>query len=141
MSRYILDTDHVSLILSSHPQVVAQAAQHQVAVTIVTVQELFNGWVGKINDPSLVNQLPKLYSKLFTTVKYLQTVEILDFTPEADRCLKQLLRDHPYLRKNRLQKDMRIAAIALSLNATVVTRNQRDFEQVIGLTIANWTLS
>lgn len=111
-----------------------------VAVTIVTVQELFNGWVGRINDPSLVHNLPGLYSKLWTTVKYLQTIEVLDFTPEADTCLKKLLKYHPPLRKNRLQKDMRIAAIALSVGATVITRNQRDFCQVPGLSIEDWTL-
>jgi len=49
-------------------QVTANTAKHQVAVTIVTVQELFNGWVGRINDPSLVHNLPALYSKLWTTV-------------------------------------------------------------------------
>ncbi len=91
MSRYILDTDCVSLILYNHPHVTANATKHQIAVTIVTVQELFNGWVGRINDPSLVHNLPGLYSKLWTTVKYLQTIEVLDFTPEADTCLKKLL--------------------------------------------------
>lgn len=139
MSLYILDTDHVSLILYNDTLVIANATQHQIAVTVITVQELFNGWVGRINDPSLVNNLPALYTKLWITVKYLQTVEVLDFTPEADTCLKQLLKDNPLLRKNRLQKDMRIAAIALSLNATVVTRNQRDFEQVPNLAIIDWT--
>lgn len=64
MSRYILDTDCVSLILYNHPQLIANATKHQVAVTIVTVKELFNGWVGRINDPSLVHNLPGLYSKL-----------------------------------------------------------------------------
>ncbi|MBW4507036.1 MAG: type II toxin-antitoxin system VapC family toxin [Scytonematopsis contorta HA4267-MV1] len=139
MCQYILDTDHVSLILFNHPQVTANASQHQIAVTVITVQELFNGWVGRINEPSQVNNLPALYTKLWTTVKYLQTVEILDFTSEADICLKQLLKENPPLRKNRLQKDMRIAAIALSLNATVATRNHRDFEQVPGLAIVDWT--
>lgn len=139
MPLFILDTDHVSLILSRHSQVIMIAEQNQTAITIITVQELFNGWVGKINDPALVQRLPILYSRLWTTIKYLQTVEILNFTPEADACLKQLLRDHQPLRKNRLQKDMRIAAIALSLNATVVTRNQRDFGQVPGLTVMDWT--
>lgn len=140
MSRYILDTDHVSLILCNHPQVIANASLHQITVTVITVQELFNGWIGRINDPSAVHNLPALYSKLWITVKYLQTVEILDFTQQADDCLKQLLRENPPLRKNRLQKDMRIAAIALSLNATVVTRNQRDFGLVPRLAIADWTL-
>jgi tRNA(fMet)-specific endonuclease VapC len=137
---YILDTDCVSLILYNHPQLIANTAKHQVAITIVTVQELFNGWVNRINDPSQINNLPQLYSKLWTTVKYLQTMEILDFTPEADHCLKQLLKNNPPLRKNRLQKDMRIGAIALSIGATVVTRNQKDFAQVPGLKIEDWTL-
>ena len=138
--KYILDTDCVSLILYNHPQLTANATKHQVAVTIVTVQELFNGWVCRINDPSLLHNLPGLYSKLWTTVKYLQTIEVLDFTQEADTCLKKLLKERPPLRKNRLQKDMRIAAIALSVGATVVTRNQRDFCQVPGLSIEDWTL-
>ena len=140
MKKCILDTDHVSLILQNSPQVITNAAKHEISVTIVTVQELFNGWVGRINDPSLVHNLPGLYSKLWTTVKYLQTIEVLDFTPEADTCLKKLLKDNPPLRKNRLEKDMRIAAIALSIGATVITRNKRDFGQVPGLSIEDWTL-
>ena len=140
MSLYILDTDHVSLILSNHPQVTANAAQHQIAISIVTVQELFNGWMGRINDPSQIDNLPALYSKLSLTIKYLQTVEILDFTVETDECLKNLLRANPPLRKNRLQKDMRIAAIALSLNLPIATRNRRDFELVPNLQIIDWTI-
>lgn len=140
MCQYILDTDHVSLILYNHPQVIANASLHKIAVTVITVQELFNGWIGRINEPSQINNLPAFYTKLWTTVKYIQTVEILDFTLEAEACIKQLLKDNPPLRKNRLQKDLRIAAIALSLNAIVVTRNYRDFSQVPGLTIVDWTL-
>jgi tRNA(fMet)-specific endonuclease VapC len=140
LSLYILDTDHVSLILSNHPQVTANAAQHQIAISIITVQELFNGWMGRINDPSQIDNLPALYSKLSLTIKYLQTVEILDFTVEADECLKNLLRANPPLRKNRLQKDMRIAAIALSLNLPIATRNRRDFELVPNLQIIDWTI-
>jgi len=64
VSLYILDTDHVSLILCNHPQVIANAAQYQVAITIITVQETFNGWIGRINDRAQVDNLPVLYSKL-----------------------------------------------------------------------------
>lgn len=140
MHRYILDTDHVSLILGNHPQVTTTAAKYSISVSVITVQELFNGWIGRINDPAFSNDLPMLYNRLWTTTKFLQTVEILDFTQDADACLKQLLRENSSLRKNRLHRDMRIAAIALSLNATVVTRNQKDFGQVPGLTIADWSL-
>jgi tRNA(fMet)-specific endonuclease VapC len=46
---------------------------------------------------------------------------------------------YPLLRKKRLQQDMRIAAIALVNGATVVTRNKRDFELVLGLAIEDWS--
>ncbi len=138
MPSYIMDTDHTSYILRGDPSVIENAKYYGAAITVITVQELFNGWVSRANDPKQVDRLIEIYAKLSTTVSYLQTVEILDFTPDADSCLKQLLRNYPTLRKNRLQKDLRIAAIALSLGATLATGNQKDFEQIPGLMAVNW---
>jgi tRNA(fMet)-specific endonuclease VapC len=138
MPSYIMDTDHTSYILRGDSSVIENAKYHGAAITIVTVQELFNGWVSRANDPKQADRLIEIYAKLSITVRYLQTVEILDFTPNADSCLKQLLRNHPDLRKNRLQKDLRIAAITLSLGATLATGNQKDFGQVPDLMTVNW---
>jgi tRNA(fMet)-specific endonuclease VapC len=133
-----MDTDHTSYLLRGDPSVIENAKYYEAAITIITVQELFNGWVSRANDPKQTDRLIEIYAKLSTTVGYLQTVEILDFTPDADSCLKQLLKNHSTLRKNRLQKDLRIAAIALSLGATLATGNQRDFGQVPGLMTVDW---
>jgi tRNA(fMet)-specific endonuclease VapC len=133
VQHYIMDTDHASYILRGDPNVIENANHYGAAITIITVQELFNGWMSRANDPKQANRLIEIYAKLSMTVSYLQNVEILDFTPDADSCLKQLLKNHSTLRKNRLQKDLRIAAIALSIGATLATCNQRDFGQVPGL--------
>lgn len=44
------------------------------------------------------------------------------------------------MRLNVGSNDLKIAAIALEYQATVVTRNFRDFGRVPGLTIVDWSL-
>ncbi|GAP96043.1 type II toxin-antitoxin system VapC family toxin [Leptolyngbya sp. NIES-2104] len=139
---YILDTDHVSLLLEDQPRVKAKTAERarDLAITIVTVQELFNGWIGRLNDPAEANRQVILYTKLSTVVRYVKKTVVLDFDEFADRQFRQMLTTYPQLRKNRLQKDMRIASIALALDATVVTRNYRDFSQVPNLRFEDWSV-
>jgi tRNA(fMet)-specific endonuclease VapC len=139
----ILDTDHVSLVLRGHPKVTACLGQlsAQTSTTIITVQEIFNGWMGELNQPNTKREtILEQYHNLFLAVELLKSLPILEFDALAFEQYESLLVQNPNLRKKRLQKDLRIAAIALSRNATVVTRNLRDFEQVPGLKIEDWTL-
>lgn len=141
MSLWILDTDHVSLLLARHPQVSRRVAEvgADVAITVVTVQELFNGWVVRINDAKDTQDLVRLYGKLNRTIALCKQVPVVGFDRAAGDRYQQLLIESPSLSKRRLQKDMRIAAIALSIEAIVVTRNYRDFSQVPGLLLEDWT--
>jgi tRNA(fMet)-specific endonuclease VapC len=141
MSLWILDTDHVSLLLAGN-QIVRdhiRPVSRNVVLTIVTVQEIFNGWVTLINDPAQAENLPELYTRLWVALNYFREVQVVNFDDAINECYQRLLRENKTLNKKRLQKDMRIAAIALSLGATLVTRNYRDFIQVPGLAIEDWT--
>jgi tRNA(fMet)-specific endonuclease VapC len=142
MSQYILDTDHISLFLRRNENVRTRLAQSssEVATTIVTAQELFNGWVTIINAPSQSNNLVEIYTRFWEVVGVLRAVQVLNFDDDANVIYQRLLQDHPQLRKNRIQKDVRIAAIALSVGGIVVTRNQRDFSQVPGLRWEDWAV-
>lgn len=142
MTRFILDTDHVSLILRGDAQLRERVEQDlKVYITVITFQEIFNGWMTRINQAKPNDNFVALYTRLCRAIDYLKQTEILNFDQDADRCFRSLLQQNPALRKARLQKDMRIAAIALSQNATIVTRNQKDFGQVPNLQILDWTIS
>ena len=138
----ILDTDHVSLWLRGNPTVRSKVTQcsDSVVITVITVQKIFNGWVGRLNNLPTQSNLPAEYDNLWQSIEFIRNFPILKFDQNADNCYVQILQANPSLRKKRLRQDLRIAAIALSVDATVVTRNRRDFEQVSGLKIADWTI-
>jgi tRNA(fMet)-specific endonuclease VapC len=143
VSLWVFDTDHVSLLLRGHPQIMARLRQvsTQTSTTIITVQEIFNGWMGELNQPNTKREIIlEQYHHLFLAIELLKSLPILEFDASAFDRYEALLVQNPSLRKKRLQKDLRIAAIALSCNATVVTRNRRDFEQVPGLKLEDWTI-
>jgi tRNA(fMet)-specific endonuclease VapC len=139
---FILDTDHVSLWLRGNASVRDRTVQSSpdVVITIITVQEIFNGWIGRLNNLPDQQNLVFEYGNLWLTVEFIRSFRVLKFDEHADDCYVQILQANPPLRKKRLRQDLRIAAIALSLDATVITRNRRDFEQVPGLKIEDWSV-
>ena len=76
------------------------------------------------------------YRLLRITLEKLQAFQILDFTVAAYEQFQDL-------RQQKIRvgtQDLRIASIALCLGATVVTRNQHDFERVPNLRLEDWTV-
>src|SRR5262245_6537928 len=136
MSLFIVDTDHVSLHQRKEPLVTARIENcpaEELAVTVVTVGEQMRGRLAKLGQRKI--DLIAAYELLRTTAEYFCGLRILPFDVIAQQ-LYQGLRSQK-LHAGKL--DLRIAAIALSQSATVVTRNKRDFEQVPGLKIEDWS--
>ncbi len=140
MSLWILDTDHASLFLAGNKSITAQVAKrsNNVAITIVTVQELFNGWVGRLNNPAQAKKVTQLYTKLWETTEFIKVITVLNFDENAEDCYQMLRQSSKNLAKNKIEKDLKIACIALTQNATIVTRNYKDFSQIPNLKIDNW---
>ncbi len=140
MSLWVLDTDHVSLLQRGNP-LVSQRLEavnpEEIAVTIITVEEQFGGRLHVIRQGSSRYEIVLAYHRLMTTLNYFGTINVLDFDEDAYNCYIDLVRQ-----KIRIgTKDLRIAAVVMSRNAILVTRNRRDFERVPGLRFEDWTIS
>ena len=138
MSLYILDTDHLSLH-QRNPHIflsrLQQLTPDELAITVVTAEEQLRGRLAQIKKAASDTASIEAYRWLRTTIFWLGRYRILDFDEPASGIFKSL-------RQQKLRvgtQDLRIAAIALATGATLVTRNQRDFGQVIGLELADWT--
>lgn len=116
MNLRVLDTDHISLILRGDRRIIDRLKsldKNQWAVTIISIQEVFNGWVVKLNDLRCKNQQVDLYTRLWHSQTFFQQAQVLNFDAAAESCYDRLISAHPHLSKRRLEKDVKIAAIAL----------------------------
>lgn len=142
---YILDTDHVTLLQNSHP-VLIQRIKHKrhesIAVTVITFEEKIKGWLKAVNnsnnEPFKVNsKLVWAYKGLTDEIEFFKNIKVLEFDKDAYERYEFLVLQQ--LKRIGTQ-DLRIAAIAKSVNGIVVTRNWKDFEQVPGLLLEDWTI-
>ena len=141
MSLLILDTDHASLFLKGHTLVcdrIFQTEPDDLAISIITAEEICQGWLSEINKYSQAAQSSRLllaYSEFEKALDFFQTIQRVSFDTNAYHQF-EILR-HQFRRLG--TRDLRIAAIALSINATVITRNAKDFGQIPTLSIEDWS--
>ncbi len=138
MKLYALDTSVIGLAFAeAEPVTTRIRAQPHGAVqtTAVTLEESLSGWytfLRKAKQPSVVE---RAYAELVGTVTNFSKLPILPYNQLAIARYEGLLR----LKLNVRKDDLRIAAVALVHNATVVTANVRDFTRVPGLQVEDWT--
>lgn len=136
---WILDTDTLTLFQNRNPRIVQRLNQinfEQVAVTTVTVEEQMRGWLDAIRQSSEPQRLVWGYLGLRRGIEFFNTIRILDFDQNVSESYKELKQA-----KIRVgTQDLRIAAITISNDATLVTRNLRDFSRIPNLKFEDWTL-
>lgn len=139
MTCWILDTDCLTLFQNGEPRIcdrVSSMSFDQIATTIVTAEEQIRGRLNQVRRAQTTRNVSRAYSLLQESLLLFQEMEVLAFTPEAEAIYWQLKVQKVSIGS----RDLRIASIALSLDATVVTRNLKDFRQVPDLKFEDWSV-
>lgn len=136
-----MDTDHLSLIqrdglpgqrirvrLSSLPV-------DQVATTVISYEEQVKGRLLVLSQAKTAEKVTSAYRGLQQLSVDYQSIHLLAFDEVAFDKARQLRKQYPRLGA----MDLKIPAIALTQDATVLTRNQKDFGQILNLKIEDWS--
>jgi tRNA(fMet)-specific endonuclease VapC len=138
MGLFVLDTDIFTLFERGDSAVCArvlQQAADDIAISVVTVEEQLSGWYAQLRQAKRPDRLAWTYGRLAETVRFLRHALILDYDELAIQRYEELKRRRLKVRK----MDLQIAATALEHGAILVTHNVRDFGQVAGLTVEDWS--
>jgi len=133
VSAYCFDTDVLSATLWRRPPIelvraLAQVAPEHQFTTSITVGELLYG-ARKRGSLRLTHQIREVV---------LAALTVLPFDETAARAYAEVRTDLEQAGQRLDEPDLRIAAIALSRDLTLVTGNVRHFERVKGLHVENW---
>jgi tRNA(fMet)-specific endonuclease VapC len=139
----ILDTDHVSLLeWAENPEAQRLRARLEIltsetiATTIISFEEQTRGWLTSIAKSRTMAQQLQAYARLKRHLLNYCRVVVLDFGETAAAEFQRL-------RKSRLRigtMDLKIAAVVVAHDATLLSRNLKDFRKVPGLMVEDWTL-
>src|SRR5919109_1381143 len=101
MSLWVLDTDMLTLWFRGQETVVARVATtplQQLAVTIITVEEILGGWYTQIRQARDDQQLARAYQALHEAIEFSRSIRILPFDLPEIRRYRQLRTQHRRIR-------------------------------------------
>jgi len=129
---YMLDTNMCSYIIRDNPKKVFEKLkeieqEHTVALSSIVVSELLYG--ARRKGSTKLNKVVSLFIEQFV---------IYDYDKASAHEYAQIRTTLEKKGKVIGAHDMLICAHALSLNATIVTNNTKEFERVDGLRVENW---
>jgi tRNA(fMet)-specific endonuclease VapC len=102
----------------------------------VNVEEALGGWYALLRQARTNAEQARAASRLANAFMFLAQFPVYPLTEAALDRADQLAKS----RLNVGKMDLKIAALALELGATVVANNRRDFGRVPGLVIEGWSV-
>ena len=109
--------------------------KNDLATTVITLEEQMRGWLAWLAQARTFEQQIERYRKLKRLLSRFQNIGLLDFDEHAVIELKRLQQQRVRIGT----MDLKIAAIALAHNATLLSRNLKDFSKVPGLQVEDWS--
>lgn len=136
---YVFDTNICRLAIEKHPAIVGRTAAlpagDRVCTTMISFGESVGGWLPYCLRANAGKERAHYYGLLYEVFSFYRGMLCLPFDDVAATIF-----DHLRAQKVRVKtNDLSIAAITLSVNGILVTRNIVDFERVPGLVIEDWT--
>ncbi len=139
---FILDSDQMSLLEWGYStesmhlrERLADVPQEEVVTTIINYEEQIRGWMAYVARARSASQRLMAYERLMRHLDNYRQIRVVPFDRAAELEFQRL-------RDSRVRigtMDLKIASIALSLGATLLSRNLADFSQVPGLNVEDWT--
>lgn len=140
---YVLDSDHLSVLQRQSGTEFENLSKRCSALnptdfflTIVSFHEQFNGWTKFIARAKDSRSLIRGYTELEGVIEGFARSQLLPFSTASAEVYDDL-------RKQRVRvgaMDLRIAAIVIANQMTLLTRNIVDFERVPNLAFEDWTI-
>jgi tRNA(fMet)-specific endonuclease VapC len=138
---YILDTDHMSLLerKTSHEAQrlffrLSAISDKDYGTTIISFEEQMKGWLALLSSARTVEKQIEFYGRLKNALYRYNKIQLFDFDFRAAEVFQDL-------QKQRLRvgtMDLKIAAIAIANNATLLSRNLKDFGKIPTLQVEDW---
>jgi len=139
MLQFLFDTDHLTLLERGHPTILQHLAAHppgSVGLSAVSIEEALRGRLGFLSRPLTGAARVRAYALLLGTVNLVNQLPVVPFDDPCETQFQHLRAQTPRIGT----QDLKIAAVALANRLTLLTRNQRDFGRIPGITLADWSL-
>jgi tRNA(fMet)-specific endonuclease VapC len=136
----VLDTDHLSEYQKGTSAEALrlkqrlEGATEPLATTIISVEEVMRGWMADLRRTRNPRSQIRPYRRLAQLFRFFATWNVVEWDDSS-------VGEFESLRRAKVRvgtMDLKIAAICLASDATLLTRNTNDFGRVPGLRVEDW---